>query len=64
MNPPFLTKNRPKESYLQDEGAGSNVTKVTKDAAFFASARGRRKQFGVGQGGAGSKILGAGRGNC
>ena len=27
-DPPFLTKNRPKVSFLQDEGAGSKVTKA------------------------------------
>ena len=38
MNSPFLTKNRPKVSFLQDERAGSKFTKaVPKNAGRFFS---------------------------
>ena len=74
-NPPFLTKNRPKVSSLQDEGTGSKVTKAVPKktgrfflkmlpgrhgAAFFATGRGRRKNF---RGGAGQGVKSSGQGN-
>ena len=59
---PFLTKNRPKVSFLQDERAGSKFTKaVPKNAGRFflkvlpgmhraASGWSRRKKIRVGAG--------------
>ena len=61
-DPPFLSKNRPKVSFLQDEGAGSKVTKaVPKNTGrfFLKGCTGQPLCFGVEQK---KKKVGLGRG--